>query len=169
MWESALTQPGAFVSTIADVKRGIAAGSFRSETEISRGVVGRILDGLGWPVFDVHVVTPEFKIGSKKVDYALCHPPGNPSVLFEVKALGKADGKGERQLFEYCWGPRIVADSRRSRDFATARRSLVRGDDDGLEYCPPTLCRVACNIRLRTMTPLARGPRGQRPHAANAF
>lgn len=90
-------------STIADLKQSIAAGSFRSEAEISRGVVTRILHRLAWPVFDVHVVTPEFKIGTRKADYALCHPPGKPSVLLEVKDLGKADGKGEKQLFEYCF------------------------------------------------------------------
>ena len=48
-------------------------------------------------------MAPEFKIGTRKVDYALCHPPGKPSVLLEVKDLGKADGKGEKQLFEYCF------------------------------------------------------------------
>ena len=90
-------------SAIDDLKQRIAAGSFRSEVEISRGVVSRILHELGWPVFDVHVVTPEFKIGTRKADYALCHPPGKPSVLLEVKDLGKADGKGEKQLFEYCF------------------------------------------------------------------
>ena len=92
-----------FTATIVDLKQRIAAGSFRSEAEISRGVVSRILHELGWPVFDVHVVTPEFKIGTRKADYALCHPPGKPSVLLEVKDLGKADGKGEKQLFEYCF------------------------------------------------------------------
>ena len=90
-------------SAIEDLKRSIAAGSFRSEAEISRGVVSRILHALGWPVFDVHVVSPEFKIGTRNVDYALCHPPGKPSVLLEVKDLGKADDKGEKQLFEYCF------------------------------------------------------------------
>jgi len=90
-------------AAIRDLKRRIAAGSFRSEAEISRGVVSRILHELGWPVFDVHVVTPEFKIGPRKADYALCHPPGTPSVLLEVKDLGKADDRGEQQRFEYCF------------------------------------------------------------------
>ena len=63
----------------------------------------RVFHELDWPVFDVQVVAPEFKIGPRKVDYALCHPAGKPSVLLEVKDLGKADGKGEKQLFEYCF------------------------------------------------------------------
>ena len=98
-----MTLPETLTSAIEDLKQRIAAGSFRSEAEISRGVVSRVLHELGWPVFDVHVVTPEFKIGTRKADYALCHPPGRPSVLLEVKDLGKADGKGEKQLFEYCF------------------------------------------------------------------
>ncbi len=90
-------------STIDDLSQRIAAGSYRSEAEISRGIVQRVLDELDWPVYEVQVVAPEFKIGRRKVDYALCHPPGKPSVLLEVKDLGKADGKGEKQLFEYCF------------------------------------------------------------------
>ena len=93
----------ALTSTIDDLAKSIAAGSFRSEADISQGVVKRVLHELEWPVFDVQVVAPEFKIGARKVDYALCHPPGKPSVLVEVKDLGKADGKGEKQLFEYCF------------------------------------------------------------------
>lgn len=93
----------ALTSAITDLSRLIVAGSFRSEAEISRGVVSRILNELGWPVFDVQVVAPEFRIGTRKVDYALCHPRGKPVVLLEVKDLGKAGGRGEKQLFEYCF------------------------------------------------------------------
>lgn len=98
-----MTLPKTLISTIDDLKQLIAGRSFRSEAEISRGVVSRVLNELEWPVFDVQVVAPEFKIGTRKVDYALCHPPGRPSVLLEVKDLGKADGRGEKQLFEYCF------------------------------------------------------------------
>lgn len=89
--------------TIANLAKGIAAGSFRSEAEISQGVVKRVLHELGWDVFDMQVVAPEFKIGTRKVDYALCQPPGKAAILVEVKDLGKADGKGQKQLFEYCF------------------------------------------------------------------
>lgn len=92
-----------FAETIEELAAGIGAGSFRSEAEISQGVIKRVLHELGWPVFNVQVVAPEFKIGTRKVDYALCHPAGKPSVLVEVKDLGKADGRGQKQLFEYCF------------------------------------------------------------------
>lgn len=92
-----------FAETIEELAKGIGAGSFRSEAEISQGVIKRVLHELGWPVFNVQVVAPEFKIGARKVDYALCHPAGKPSVLVEVKDLGKADSRGQKQLFEYCF------------------------------------------------------------------
>ena len=98
---SALLEP--LTSTIEDLKRRIAAGEFRSEAEISQGVVIRILRELGWPDHQTQVVKPQFKIGPRRVDYALCDPPGQPSVLLEVKDLGKADEKGEEQLFKYCF------------------------------------------------------------------
>ena len=89
--------------TIESIAKGIADGRFRSEAEISAGVVKRILNDLGWPVFDTRVVAPEFKIGTRKADYALCQPPGKAAILVEVKDVGKADGKGQKQLFEYCF------------------------------------------------------------------
>ena len=96
-----LTPPARLTSVIEDLKQRM--DSFHGEAEISQGVVIPILQELGWPVFDVHVVTPQFKIETRKADYALCHQPRKPSVLLEVKDLGKADGKGEKQLFEYCF------------------------------------------------------------------
>ena len=95
--------PEPLVSVIKALAERISAGSFQTEADISQGVVKPILHELGWPIFDVQLVAPEFRIGSRNVDYALCHPAGRPAVLLEVKALGKADGKGERQLFEYCF------------------------------------------------------------------
>ena len=95
--------PESLTATITDLRRRIAAGHFRSEAEISQGVVGGIISGLDWDFHDTRVVAPQFKIGKRKVDYALCHPPNCPAILLEVKDLGKAGAKGERQLFEYCF------------------------------------------------------------------
>ncbi len=92
------------VPTIRNIAKGIAEGRFRSEAEISQGVVKQIFYELSWPQFDMQVVVPEFKIGdgARKVDYALCDPPGKAAILVEVKDLGKADEKGQKQLFDYC-------------------------------------------------------------------
>ena len=95
--------PAELVRTVETIAKDIQAGEFRSEADISRGVVTLLLRGLGWPDLDIGVVAPEFPIGARKVDYALCHPRRKPAVLVEVKGLGKADSRGQEQLFKYCF------------------------------------------------------------------
>ena len=95
--------PETLTSTIEDLSQRIVAGAFQSEAAISQGVVRRILDVLGWPVYDVDIVVPEFTVRNRRVDYALCPVPGKLSALIEVKDLGKADKKGAMQLFGYCF------------------------------------------------------------------
>lgn len=62
----------------------------------------RLLQQLGWDVYDPIRVSSEFRIGSRKVDYALLHDPFGAVVLIEVKDVGKASTRGEDQLFDYC-------------------------------------------------------------------
>ena len=88
---------------IEEIRDSLTRGDFVNEAQISRSVVMRLLNTLGWNVWDPKVVIPEFPIKRRKVDYALCHPPGKPSVLVEVKDVGKANAKGEEQLFDYCF------------------------------------------------------------------
>ena len=100
------------VGAIKEIRDSLKRGIFASEAEISLGVVMRLLTILGWDLWNSKVVTPEFSVKMetdsprgklKAVDYALCHPPGKPSVLIEVKGVGKANARGEEQLFEYCF------------------------------------------------------------------
>lgn len=94
---------------IEEIRDSLTRGDFASEAQISRSVVMRLLITLGWNVWDPKVVIPEFPIKTEsptktlKVDYVLCHPPGKPSVLIEVKDVGKANAQGEKQLFDYCF------------------------------------------------------------------
>ena len=94
---------------IEEIRDSLTRGDFASEAQISRSVVMRLLITLGWNVWDPKVVIPEFPIKTEsptkilKVDYVLCHPPGKPSVLIEVKDVGKANAQGEEQLFDYCF------------------------------------------------------------------
>ncbi len=143
------------VGAIGEIRGSLKQGSFASEAEISRSVVMRLLSILGWDVWNSKVVTPEFpiKMGtdsprgkSKAVDYALCDLPGKPLVLIEVKKVGKANARGEEQLFDYCfrqgvplavltdgrsWGFFFPSgrDSFEERRFATV--DLEDGDIDG--------------------------------------
>ena len=100
------------VRAIKEIRGRLKEGIFANEAEISGSVVRRLLKTLGWDVWNPRVVTPEFSIKRetdsprgkpKAVDYALCYPPDKPSVLIEVKGVGKANARGEEQLFEYCF------------------------------------------------------------------
>ena len=77
-------------------------GPFPNEQAVCQSVVLPVLKDLGWPIFDSSIVFPEYTVGGRRVDYALCRPNGQPVVFLEVKRPGVPDN-GERQLFEYAF------------------------------------------------------------------
>lgn len=87
---------------IEEIRAGIKAGKFANEASVSQGIVLRILHALSWPSYDTSIVWPEYSLEGKRVDYALCYPPGEPIVFIEVKPIGQSEG-AERQLFEYAF------------------------------------------------------------------
>ena len=87
---------------LLDIRAGIKAGRYVNEATVSQGIVQRLLDALGWPVYDTEIVAPEYSLGTRRVDYALCHPPREPVILVEVKQVGQSKG-ADRQLFEYAF------------------------------------------------------------------
>lgn len=87
---------------IESIRVGIRAGRFPNEASVSQGIVLRLLHALAWPTYDTQVVCPEYSLSGRRVDFALCHPPGKPIALIEVKQIGQSDG-AERQLFEYAF------------------------------------------------------------------
>jgi len=87
---------------IFQISQDIKAGKFVNEASVSQGIVLRLLQALGWQIFDSEIVSPEYSVEGRRVDYALCHPRTKPIVFVEVKQVGKAEG-AERQLFEYAF------------------------------------------------------------------
>lgn len=87
---------------IEEIRTGIKAGRFANEASVSQGIVLRILHALSWPSYDTQIVCPEYSLEGRRVDYALCHPPGKPIAFIEVKQIGQSEGT-ERQLFEYAF------------------------------------------------------------------
>jgi hypothetical protein len=87
---------------IQDIQDGIRAGRYANEASVSQGIILRLLNQLGWKIFDATSVWPEYVLGGGKVDYALCCPPSKPAILIESKNVGRAVG-AERQLFEYAF------------------------------------------------------------------
>jgi len=88
---------------IIAIREGIRVGRFTNEASVCQGIVLRILHALGWPTYDTQVVSPEYSVEGRRVDFGLCHPPSKPVVFVEVKQIGRADSDGERQLFEYAF------------------------------------------------------------------
>lgn len=87
---------------IIAIRAGIKAGRFSNEASVSQGIVLRLLNALGWPTYDTDAVWPEYSLGPRRVDFALCSPPSKPIAFIEVKQIGQGDG-AERQLFEYAF------------------------------------------------------------------
>lgn len=87
---------------IEEIRAGIKAGRFTNEASVSQGIVLRLLHALSWPSYDTQIVCPEYSLEGRRVDYALCHPPGKPIAFVEVKQIGQSGG-AERQLFEYAF------------------------------------------------------------------
>ena len=87
---------------IEAIQVGLRAGRFSNEASISQGIVLRILNALGWPTYDTQVVSPEYSLEGRRVDFSLAHPANKPQVFVEVKQVGQSDG-AERQLFEYAF------------------------------------------------------------------
>lgn len=86
------------ITRICDALR---KGNYPNEASVSQGVVMPILHSLEWPVFDTQTVSPEYSVGGRRVDYALCHK-SKPAVFIEVKQVGQSDG-ADKQLFEYAF------------------------------------------------------------------
>lgn len=88
--------------TIGDIHARLGRGEYGDEAKVSQGIVMRVLQDLGWPVFDTGIVVREYSIQGGRVDYALVGKFGKPAVLLEVKRVGKIE-VGEKQLFEYAF------------------------------------------------------------------
>ncbi len=84
------------------IREGIRAGRFVNEAAVSQGIVLRVLHALSWPTYDTDVVSPEYSVEGRRVDFALCDPRKEPVVFIEVKQIGQSDG-ADRQLFEYAF------------------------------------------------------------------
>lgn len=99
----------ALTTTIADIRARLGRREYPDESAVSQGIVMRLLSDLGWPVFDTTVVTKEYSIHGRRVDYALFGRLPTPSVLLEVKRVGNIE-VGEEQLFQYAFlqGTKII-------------------------------------------------------------
>lgn len=74
---------------------------FQDGEEATRqGAILPILNQLGWKVFDINEVTPEFKVGDGRVDYCL-RIGSKKAVFIEVKRPTEDLERHEEQLLKY--------------------------------------------------------------------
>lgn len=102
--------PPVLAATLADITTRLRQNKFSNEQQVSQGIVLRILEKLGWNIWDASVVWPEFQTGEGRADFALCHPPSKPAVVVEVKQVGKSED-AVRQALGYafhCGAPFVV-------------------------------------------------------------
>ena len=82
--------------------RNTVSLSVLDESATKQGVVLNLLSLAGWDTFDVSQVVPEYRVGTRRVDYAL--GPGSPNAVFiEVKRPSEKLERHQQQLLEYCF------------------------------------------------------------------
>jgi hypothetical protein len=94
---------------LLDIREKLEAGEYRNEEHIRLNLVCRLLESLGWNIWDPNIVYPEFYVApnedNNKVDLALFlqqYLP--PSVYIEIKNIGvlpKNRSDVEKQLRDY--------------------------------------------------------------------
>jgi hypothetical protein len=83
---------------LADIKARLLNGEYKNEEHIRLSLVARVLQGLGWNVWNPIEVNSEFVVvpdeDNKKVDVALfLRPFVVPTVFVEIKAVGQMQSK----------------------------------------------------------------------------
>ena len=89
-----------------DIRNGLSRKQYENEASVIQGIVLRSLHALGWPIHNTQIIIPEYSVEGRRVDLALCHPPSEPLVFIEVKAVGQIAG-AEKQLFEYAFHRKV--------------------------------------------------------------
>ena len=93
---------------LADIKAKLEKNDYRNEEHVRLCLVARILQALGWNIWDPNEVNAEFIVvpdeDKTRVDVALFLEAFLPSVFIEIKAVGKMMGDLpdiERQMRDY--------------------------------------------------------------------
>lgn len=94
---------------LVDIRNRISNGEFANEEQVRLSIVCRILQTLGWNIWNTKELYPEFPVArnedATKVDVALfLNSYSPPSVFIEIKAVGEFPrnlGKIEIQLRDY--------------------------------------------------------------------
>jgi hypothetical protein len=95
------------MDSLVDILKKLREGAYQNEEHVRLSLVARILQDLGWDIWNPRQVNAEFAPtraeDNTRVDFALFSTSQTPSVLIEVKAVGKIANleQAERQLRDY--------------------------------------------------------------------
>lgn len=91
-----------------DIQAELRAGVYKNEENIRFSLIARVLQALGWDIWNPEEVDTEYSSApeedSTRVDLAVFSARNVPAVFIEAKALGKLEGnieRIERQLRDY--------------------------------------------------------------------
>lgn len=80
------------IEALRDIQAKLRAGSYRNEEHVRLSLVARLLQELGWDIWNPDEVCPEWQVArtedGTRVDLALFISSYAPSVLIETKAVG---------------------------------------------------------------------------------
>src|SRR3990170_2421343 len=93
---------------ILDIRDKASRGVFKNEEQVRVCIVYRVLQALGWEIWNPSEVYPEYLVvpteDASRIDVALFLRLAIPTVFIEVKAIGKLEQgleASERQLRDY--------------------------------------------------------------------
>lgn len=88
---------------IRDLTRDFEQATPATRRDIADGILLPLLRHLGWNVEDTNAVAPGFATPGGPVDFALCHPPGDPAILVMIGAVPQSTPAHEdHHAFEDC-------------------------------------------------------------------
>lgn len=92
---------GTIAQAVEQIKGTVSLMSL-DEAATKQVMVLRMLSLAGWNLYDISEVSPEYAVGSRRVDFAL-RPNSANAVFIEVKRPGESLKGHQQQLLEYCF------------------------------------------------------------------
>jgi hypothetical protein len=91
------------IKFIEDLKNRRMSLDSLDEASTRQAIIGRVLHLLGWDIFNVDEVVPEYPVGDTKIDYALKTGRYNDKLFIEVKRIREDLARHQEQLLGYCF------------------------------------------------------------------
>ena len=91
------------IKFLEDLKNRRMSLDSLDEASTRQAIVGKLLHLLGWDIFNVDEVVPEYPVGDTRIDYALKTGKYNDKAFIEVKRIREDLERHQEQLLGYCF------------------------------------------------------------------